>query len=404
MKRILFLFLLCVVLFFSTIICAIEGSTAIKVQTQSTADEPVTEPVTVQTVEPTTIPEYSVISKEELTISKGKAQVIELSTDDEDKLLSFESSDQSIADVDSGGRVDALKEGKATITATFSDYRKYEYTVNVGKEETSEYDGFSTCIVANIDTLEKNKNSGNDLNLYSIKVNRQMNCVTVYTYDENREYTVPVRAMVCSCGTDNGTITGDFGIYFKNEWHALYDNVFGHYVSGIDGDYLFHSVPYYTTKSDDLEVDEFNKLGTSASLGCVRMAVADSKWIYENCPLNTSVTIYDDENAGPLGKPETIKITDKSCGWDPTDDNKSNPYYSKTPEITGASDCTISVDGSFYPLGSVKAVDTCGNDITDKIEVIGNVITSKQGTYKVTYQVTDAMHRTAILDITVTVK
>jgi hypothetical protein len=38
---------------------------------------------------------------------------------------------------------------------------------------------------------------------YIIKVNRLANCVTVYTYDLYGEYTVPVRAMVCSCGGEN---------------------------------------------------------------------------------------------------------------------------------------------------------------------------------------------------------
>ena len=41
---------------------------------------------------------------------------------------------------------------------------------------------------------------------------------------------------------------------------------------------------------------------------------------------NVSVTV-----SGPLGKPETIRITNMSCGWDPTDDNKNNPYYDKRP-------------------------------------------------------------------------
>ena len=230
-----------------------------------------------------------------------------------------------------------------------------------------------------------------------------MNTVTVYTYDENGDYTIPVRAMVCSCGKNNGTITGEFETYFTNEWHALFDNVYGHYVSGISGDYLFHSVPYYTTSPDKLEVEEFNKLGTDASLGCVRMAIADTKWIYENCAVGTYVKIYDDDNPGPLGKPDTIKITDMSCGWDPTDDDENNPYNSKKPVIKGAQDVIIKKGDNYTVEKGITALDTCSNDITDKLCVVGNVITTKTGTYKVTYQVKDALNRTAKTDITVTV-
>ena len=45
-----------------------------------------------------------------------------------------------------------------------------------------------------------------------------------------------------------------------------------------------------------------------------------AKWIYDNCPLNTKVTIYDSSNPGPLGKPATIKIP-AGQNWDPTDPN-----------------------------------------------------------------------------------
>ena len=43
---------------------------------------------------------------------------------------------------------------------------------------------------------------------YYIKVNRQANCVTIYKKDENGNYTVPVKAMVCSVGLNNKTRLG----------------------------------------------------------------------------------------------------------------------------------------------------------------------------------------------------
>lgn len=398
MKKNLFIIFFSIIIVFTAILCGISGG---MVKTPR-VDLTYTKKPTV--AETTVSPTYSINSKEPLKLAKGSAKVIVLTQSEEKLLESWTSSNNSIVTVDSGGRIDAKSKGSATITAVFSNHKKTQCKVTVTDASKSKHDGFSTCITANAKTLEKNKKSNSSQNLYYIKVNRKKNCVTVYTYDENGEYTVPVRAMVCSCGQDDGTITGDFSIYFKNEWHPLFDNVYGHYVSGISGDYLFHSVPYYSPTNNRLEVDEFNKLGKSASLGCVRMAVADSKWIFDNCAQNTGVTIYDDDTAGPLGKPETIKIKDKSCGWDPTDNSKNNPYYSKKPIISGAQDCVIDTNGSFFPLGAVTAVDTCSNDITKKISVTGNVVTSRPGKYKVTYTVEDALHRTAKKNITVTVK
>lgn len=347
----------------------------------------------------------SVQTQDDITIANGSSTIIPLSDIEEQTIIGFECSDENIVTVDDGGRIDALQEGVAEITANFSNLGSYKYKVIVTEaEDKIEYDGFSTCILANTDILSENiRTFTGKQNLYSIKVNRQMNCVTVYTYDSKGKYTIPIRAMVCSCGLNGGTILGDFKIYFQKEWNALLNDVYGHYVSGISGNYLFHSVPYYSTDENKLETEEYNKLGSDGSLGCVRLAVADSKWIYENCPVGTPVTIYDDSNPGPLGKPESMHIADLNNGWDPTDDDKNNPYLNQKPQISGVSDRTINVGENFDILDGVSAVDTCGNDITDKMIVTGNVISSKAGEYKVTYEVEDAMHRTAREDIIITV-
>lgn len=347
----------------------------------------------------------SVQTQDDITIANGSSTIIPLSDIEEQTIIGFECSDKNIVTVDDGGRIDALQEGVAEITANFSNLGSYKYKVIVTEaEDKIEYDGFSTCILANTDILSENiRTFTGKQNLYSIKVNRQMNCVTVYTYDSKGKYTIPIRAMVCSCGLNGGTILGDFKIYFQKEWNALLNDVYGHYVSGISGNYLFHSVPYYSTDENKLETEEYNKLGSDGSLGCVRLAVADSKWIYENCPVGTPVTIYDDSNPGPLGKPESMHIADLNNGWDPTDDDKDNPYLIQKPQISGVSDRTINVGDDFDILDGVSAVDTCGNYITDKMVVTGNVISSKAGEYKVTYEIEDAMHRTAREDIVITV-
>lgn len=397
MKKSSYLLFLFVVMVLSCLLCGLKGCNT---QTKEAINSDTTEEETVATFSGPQPIKFD--DKEPITLKVGEAKVIEVSDEDEKSLQSWTSSDDSIVSVDDGGRIDTKKIGTATITAKFSD-KESNCKVTVEKaDDVTDTDTFSTAITANTDILNQNINSSYT-NPYAIYVNRKMNTVTVYTYDENGDYTIPVRAMVCSCGKNNGTITGEFETYFTNEWHALFDNVYGHYVSGISGDYLFHSVPYYTTSPDKLEVEEFNKLGTDASLGCVRMAIADTKWIYENCAVGTYVKIYDDDNPGPLGKPDTIKITDMSCGWDPTDDDENNPYNSKKPVIKGAQDIIIKKGDNYTVEKGITALDTCSNDITDKLCVVGNVITTKTGTYKVTYQVKDALNRTAKTDITVTV-
>lgn len=395
MKKKIFLFSLCVVLIATCILCGTTGIIRNDSQSQpktQTADTAATE----NPASPSTA--------NSLTLKVGETEIVQLSAKKAKSVVKWTSSDSKIVTVDDGGRVDALKEGTALISAISKDKTKSEFQITVTKSTAKKQNSYSTCITANADKLEQNRRN-KAKNLYAIKVNRTANCVTVYTYDEKGKYTVPVRAMVCSTGLNNATITGDYTIGIKTEWLFLVGDVFGRYISGISGDYLFHSVPYYTLNEQDLEVEEFNKLGEQASQGCVRLAVSDAKWIYDNCPTGTAVNIYDDaETAGPLGKPDTIKITDFNNKWDPTDSSKKCPYATATPTISGANDCTIKTCGNFYALAGVTAVDTCGNDISSEIKVVGNVVTTRKGKYKVTYSVTDVLKRTSSVTITVTVQ
>ena len=204
---------------------------------------------------------------------------------------------------------------------------------------------------------------------------------------------------------DDITPTGEFALYFKEEWHALFDNVYGMYVSGIDGPYLFHSVPYEVFQDPaSLETQEYNKLSTNASQGCVRLAVADAKWIFDNCPLNTPVKIIDeDASADPLGTPAPVKI-DESIKWDPTDPDEKNPYHDKSPTISGAEDRTIKKGDEFKAFEGITAYDICSNNITGKLEMMGTVIPEKKGVYYVTYSVTDDFHLKTSVTVAVTVE
>lgn len=175
---------------------------------------------------------------------------------------------------------------------------------------------------------------------YLAAVNRAANTVTIYEDDGNGNYYKPYCAMICSTGGEN-TPRGVWNMptsdesparpIVRAEWHLLDGNVYGQYISRItpnDG-ILFHSVPYYTSgQKDSLEYDEFNKLGTTASAGCVRLSVIDAKWVYDNLPTGTMTVIYDDaENPGPLGKPDGIKLDTSDAekrNWDPTDPD--TPY------------------------------------------------------------------------------
>lgn len=170
--------------------------------------------------------------------------------------------------------------------------------------------------------------------LYYIRVNNEQNVVNIFKKGEDGKHNIPYKVMLCSTGTFTPTctkypkkaykITGT-----KYRWATLQQNVYGQYATQITGNILFHSVPYSKYgNSGSLEYWEYDKLGTKASLGCIRLRVEDAKWIYDNIVAGTVVEFYRDDNPGPLGKPslETISDNEECRKWDPTDTSTNNPW------------------------------------------------------------------------------
>ena len=233
---------------------------------------------------------------------------------------------------------------------------------------------------------------------YMIKINKQQNVVTIYK-DKNGTYK-PHKAFVCSVGY--ATPTGTFSLGEKLRWHLLDGPSYGQYCSRITGSILFHSVWYYSQNKADQSYIQYNKLGSTASHGCVRLTVADAKWIYDNCPSGTRVTIYNAKNPGPLGKPSAIKVSGYS-GWDPTDPDPANPYKKKKPVITGVKGGNIAYGSKVNLLKGVKAKNSTGFNakklLTLKIKYkmdaespykkVKKLDSKKPGKYKVTYEITD---------------
>ena len=166
---------------------------------------------------------------------------------------------------------------------------------------------------------------------YCVAVNTSQNLVIVYRKGADGAFTEPVKAMACSCGrAGHETPSGQYTTLAKQRWLYLIDGTYGQYCTKFKEHYWFHSVPYYTQDPSDLEYMEYNKLGSNASAGCVRMCVRDVKWVYDNLPTGTVVRVYASSAAEPLAKPASVRIdtaeTNADRGWDPTDPDPANPY------------------------------------------------------------------------------
>ena len=162
---------------------------------------------------------------------------------------------------------------------------------------------------------------------YYLEVDKANQVVRVYERGDG-SYTKLIRRMICSSGTSitqcyNGLYRtpGSRGVMVRAENPIFYMP----YATKINGPYFFHGVPTMGPYPDKVRADYYNKLGTKASAGCIRLLCADAKWIYENVPARTFVLVM--EGVRTESEYGAVYAPPIHGTWDPTDDNPNNPYY-----------------------------------------------------------------------------
>ena len=183
-----------------------------------------------------------------------------------------------------------------------------------------------------------------DSTTFRVEVNLTCQAVTIYKKNLSGTYE-PFKVAICSTGrsgdaTPTGTFTtGPYGSKCgKSRWALLSGgSSYAQYLVRIHHGICFHSIPY-KTRGDNSQMyrSQYNKLGTVASAGCVRLRAIDAKWIYDNCPNGTTVKVFKSSTASPLGMPTYTKLPSGStlC-WDPTDPDTGNPANGGNGRPTG---------------------------------------------------------------------
>ena len=116
----------------------------------------------------------------------------------------------------------------------------------------------------------------------------------VYVYNQRKRLiaTIPV-----STGLDNSTPVGTFKVFSQSAQTFYTPNPsermrwMTRFTKGRQGGNIgFHGIPYKVTKSG--EIPFFTPLGVApSSHGCIRMRVADAKWLFHNMDIGTVVSV-----------------------------------------------------------------------------------------------------------------
>ena len=106
-------------------------------------------------------------------------------------------------------------------------------------------------------------------------------------FEGSRNNWTPLKNWICSTGAPSTpTVVGDYTVGIRG--YSFGHGYTCYYYTQFYGDYLFHSVLY----DEGTSVIQDGRLGYSISQGCVRLDIANAKWIYDNIPYDTHVKTY----------------------------------------------------------------------------------------------------------------
>lgn len=188
---------------------------------------------------------------------------------------------------------------------------------------------------------------------FEVDINNQV--VKVWKYNqETKAYTDLDRTFLCATGTKNyPTPLGTFVLTGRTARWCEFPTWGGgkaQYWTRIDDSIAFHSVLYSDYDSMTLKASSLTGLGKRGSHGCIRLTVADAKWIFDHVHKGMTVYIHEDGESDP-----ELKYAIR-----PGELNRSNmlPYTTPEPPV-------YQYDGTRPPEGEIRnlSVGKEGQDV-----------------------------------------
>lgn len=157
------------------------------------------------------------------------------------------------------------------------------------------------------------------LKSYRIDIDLTNQICTVYGIYSDKSAKALMSEFISSAKKGHTTPTGNFKIQGASGGRkAKYrtclmssKKAYAEYACRFKGAKMMHTVPYKKRQTTGhVSKSEFNKLGTPASSGCVRMPWKLARYIYANCPVGTPVRVFKGTKGKyPAGKPKKYTAT-----------------------------------------------------------------------------------------------
>lgn len=216
---------------------------------------------------------------------------------------------------------------------------------NVSQEETTDEAGQPETDTQT-QTIAKNQS-------YYIRISIAKHTLVVYQLDDNKEFTIPVKAFKVALGSK--VTPAKTAISEKSLWRKITDIYYVRYSSRLDNAEYLSTATYYSQSDNNLNPKSYNAIGQNVTDGSVLMTCANAKWIYENCGAKTTVEIVDDfDISSDIKVEDIIRIADDA-------------YRDPTDNVNGSSNIQIN-DNSQYSQTQAETEAVQSEDIPQETE------------------------------------
>jgi hypothetical protein len=170
---------------------------------------------------------------------------------------------------------------------------------------------------------------------FYIYVEKGSHTMTIYSEDENGEYTNVVHTFLTATGkTAAKTPVGIWELGTRERWHTFsmlaggheytqYTTSFkvGYEYSPNTGKLYIHSAEYYEKDPSRLDTGMYNQIGRNATAGCLRTTAYAAWWVYTYCPPGTVLEIVNGDPKGTSAEPipDPVRGDGRNEWYDPTD-------------------------------------------------------------------------------------
>lgn len=138
---------------------------------------------------------------------------------------------------------------------------------------------------------------------YFVEVDVNNQLIKIFSRDTMGDFTNLEKIFHCSTGTTSyPSKPGTYTLTGRKARWAEFPNWGGgkaRWWVRIDSEIAFHSIIYRSNNLNDVNMNSVRKLGSRASHGCIRLTVADAKWIYDHIGAGTQVYIHEDAPMDP---------------------------------------------------------------------------------------------------------